>query len=156
MTVSERFTDGWYAFLGRIRHPSASEVTAADTEGFGHLRGHKHCLLVSFRRSGEPVPTPVWFGIENGSLYLRSEKRVGKIKRIRANPAVLVAPCDNRGKPVGPAVEGHARILPPEAEAAAEQAIKANFGVGRRLYEGVAMNLGPEGVYVEVTPGGAR
>jgi hypothetical protein len=65
---------------------------------------------------------------------------------------VLVAPCDNRGKPLGPAAEGIARILPPEEETPAERAIQANFGLGRRLYEGVAMNLGPEGVYVEVVP----
>jgi hypothetical protein len=65
---------------------------------------------------------------------------------------VLVAPCDNRGKPLGPAAEGRARLLPPETERSAEQAIQANFGLGRKLYEGVAMNVGPEGVYVEVSP----
>jgi len=152
MSVAERASDGWNAFLGRIRDPQASRVTAAEASTFDHLRGHKHCLIVSFRRSGEPVPTPVWFGLEKGSIYFRSEKRVGKIKRIRANPRVLVAPCDNRGKPLGPAAEGSARILPPEAETSAERAIQANFGLGRRLYEEVAMNLGPEGVYVEVSP----
>ena len=98
------------------------------------------------------MPTPVWFGLENGLVYFRSEKRAGKIKRISANPQVLVAPCDNRGKPLGPAAEGRARVLPAEAEQSAEQAIQSNFGLGRRLYEGVAMNLGPEGVYVEVMP----
>ena len=108
--------------------------------------------MVTFRRSGEAVPTPVWAGLADGRLYFRSEKRVGKIKRIRANPRVLVAPCDSRGKPLGEAVEGRARILPPSEEPTAEAAIQSNFGLGRRMYEGVAMNLGPEGVYVEVTP----
>jgi PPOX class probable F420-dependent enzyme len=152
LSVAERVAEGWNAFLGRIRDPRASEVRTAETEGFGHLAGHKHCLIVSFRRSGEPVPTPVWFGIEDGSVYFRSEKPAGKIKRIRANPRVLVAPCDNRGKPLGPAAEGRARVLPPEAERSAEEAIQANFGLGRRLYEGVSMKLGPEGAYVEVAP----
>jgi PPOX class probable F420-dependent enzyme len=151
MTVAERVADGWNGFLGRIRHPAAGEVTAPQAEGFDHLRGHKHCLVVSFRRSGEAMPTPVWFGLADGMVHFRSEKRVGKVKRIRANPRVLVAPCDNRGKPLGPAAEGRARILPPDAEPAAEAAIQANFGIGRKLYEGVAMNAGPEGVYVEVT-----
>jgi PPOX class probable F420-dependent enzyme len=152
MSVAERVADGWTRFLGRIRHPQASEVTEAETAGFGHLAGRKHCLLVTFRRSGEPVPTPVWFGLADGKVYARSEERVGKVKRIRANPRVLVAPCDNRGKPKGPAAEGRARILPAAEEEAAERAIQANFGLGRRLYEGVAMNMGPEGVYLEVTP----
>jgi PPOX class probable F420-dependent enzyme len=152
MTVAERVADGWNGLMGRIRHPSASEVTEPSTSGFGHLEGHKHCLLVTFRRSGEPVPTPVWFGFDGGRICARSEERLGKVKRIRANPRVLVAPCDSRGKPLGPAAEGTARVLPTEAEEDAERAIQSNFGVGRKLYEGVAMNLGPEGVYLEVTP----
>ena len=152
MTVAERVADGWNGFLGRIRHPQASEVTEASTTGFGHLEGHKHCLLVTFRRSGDAVPTPVWFGMDVGKVYARSEERVGKVKRIRANPRVLVAPCDSRGKPLGPAAEGTAQILPAEQEEGAERAIQANFGLGRRMYEGVAMNMGPEGVYIEVIP----
>ena len=150
MSVAERVGDAWNGLLGRIRHPQASEVTEATTTGFGHLEGHKHCLLVTFRRSGEPVPTPVWFGMEGGKVYARSEARVGKVKRIRATPRVLVAPCDNRGKPLGPAAEGRARIVSADEEEHAERAIQSNFGLGRRMYEGVAMNLGPEGVYVEV------
>ena len=152
MSVAERVADGWNGLLGRIRHPEANDVTEATTTGFGHLAGHKHCLLVTFRRSGEAVPTPVWFGLADGKVYARSEQRVGKVKRIRANPRVLVAPCDNRGKPLGPAAEGRTRIVAPGEEEAAERAIQSNFGLGRRLYEGVAMNLGPEGVYLEVTP----
>jgi PPOX class probable F420-dependent enzyme len=151
MTVAERVANGWNGLLGRIRHPRALEVRAAETSGFGDLEGHRHVLLVTFRRSGEPVPTPVWFGLADGKVYARSEARVGKVKRIRANPRVLVAPCDSRGKPLGPAAEGRARILAPEEEPAAERAIQAGFGLGRRMYEGVAMNLGPEGVYIEVT-----
>jgi PPOX class probable F420-dependent enzyme len=149
LTLAERVSDGWYGFLGRIRHPRATTVTEPRTSGFDHLRG-QHCLVVSFRRSGEPVPTPVWFGREAGRVYFRSEERVGKVKRIRANPRVLLAPCDSRGKPRGPAAEGRARILPPDEEPFAEAAIQANFGLGRRLYEGVVMKVGPPGVYVEV------
>jgi uncharacterized protein len=152
MSVAERVADGWNGFLGRIRHPTARDVTSAQTAGFGHLDGRKHCLVVSFRRSGEPVPTPVWFGLEGERVYFRSEERAGKVKRIHANPRVLLAPCDSRGKPLGPAAEGRAKILPPDREKAAEEAIQANFGLGRKMYEGVAMNLGPEGVYVEVDP----
>jgi uncharacterized protein len=129
-------------------------VTDGSSGDFGALDGQKHCLVVTFRRSGEAVPTPVWAGLADGRLYFRSEKRVGKIKRIRATPRVLVAPCDSRGKPLGEAVEGKARILPAGEEPRAESAIQSNFGLGRRMYERVAMNLGPEGVYVEVTPAG--
>ena len=130
----------------------AREVTAPETSGFEHLRGRQHCLVVSFRRSGEPVQTPVWFGLDGDRVCFRSEERTAKVKRIRANPRVLVAPCDSRGKPAGPAAQGRARILSADREQAAEAAIQANFGLGRKLYEGVAMNLGPKGAYVEVEP----
>jgi hypothetical protein len=42
MSVAERASDGWNAFLGRIRDPQASRVTAAEASTFEHLRGHKH------------------------------------------------------------------------------------------------------------------
>ena len=64
MSAAERVSNGWNGFLGRIRHPTAAEVNEAGTSGFDHLEGHKYCLLVTFRRSGEPVPTPVWFGLD--------------------------------------------------------------------------------------------
>jgi PPOX class probable F420-dependent enzyme len=152
VSVAERVGDGWNRFLLSIRNKRAFEVTEAETTGFGHLHGRKHCLLVTFRRNGEAVPTPVWFGLGDGNVYARSEARVGKVKRIRANPRVLVAPCDNRGKPKGPAAEGRARIVEPHEEERAERAIQSNFGLGRKMYEGVAMSVGPEGAYIEVTP----
>jgi uncharacterized protein len=152
MSAAERFADLWNGFLGRIRHGDADSLKAGERHDFGQFPGRKHCLVVTYRRSGEPVPTPVWFGIADGKLYFRSEERVGKIKRIRANGSVLVAPCDSRGKPKGEGVEAEARILSPDEEERAESAIQSNFGLGRRMYEGVAMNLAPKGVYVEVTP----
>ncbi len=150
--VAEKVAGGWNRYLLAIRNRRAFDVTEAQTEGFGHLAGHKYALLVTFRRSGEAVPTPVWFGLDGDNVYFRSEARVGKVKRIRATPRVLLAPCDARGKPRGPAAEGTARILAPGEEERAETALQANYGLGRKLYEGVAMNLGPEGVYVEVSP----
>jgi uncharacterized protein len=151
MSVAERVSDVWNGLLGRVRHPAADGLKAGSRHDFDQFRGHKHCLVVTYRRSGEPVPTPVWFGIADDKIYFRSEERVGKIKRIRGNNRVLVSPCDSRGKPRGEGVEAEARILPPQEEERAEQAIQSNFGAGRRMYETVAMKFGPDGVYVEVT-----
>jgi uncharacterized protein len=151
MSVAERVADVWNGFLGRIRHRDAAALEAGDGHDFGEFSGHRHCLVVTYRRSGEPVPTPVWFGIVDERIYFRSEERVGKIKRIRANDRVLVAPCDGRGKPLGSGVEARARILSAEEEERAEAAIQSNFGIGRRVYESAAMSVGPTGVYVEVT-----
>jgi PPOX class probable F420-dependent enzyme len=142
-------------FYDWIRHPSARLLAGEDRtiSGFEHLRGHKYCLLVTYRRSGEPVPTPVWFGLRDGKLYVRSEANVAKAKRVRNDPRVRVAPCTARGKPLGPPAEGWARILEQQSERAlAEAALRANYGLGRKLYEGAGEALGIETTYLEVTP----
>ncbi len=121
--------------------------------GFEHLRTHKYCLLVTYKRSGEAVPTPVWFGLADGKLFIRSEANVAKVKRIRNDPQVRLAPCTVRGKPVGPPAEGRARVLDqPSDEQKAEAALQANYGLGRKLYEGAGGALGVGTVYLEITP----
>ena len=117
------------------------------------MRGHKYCLLVTYKRSGEAVPTPVWFGLGDAKLYVRSEANVAKVKRIRNDPRVRVAPCTMRGKPLGPPAEGQARVLDQHGESEqAEAALQANFGLGRKIYEGAGGAAGIETVYLEITP----
>ena len=155
MSVMTRMADLSYRMYDRARHRKAFEVarspgSAAD---FSALRGRKYALVVSFKRSGDPVPTPVWFGLDDGGrLYFRSEPRTAKVRRIRNDPHVLVAPCNPRGKPLGPAAEGRARLLPPEENERAEAAIQSNYGLGRRIYETPLDRVGMEVVYVEVSP----
>jgi PPOX class probable F420-dependent enzyme len=140
----------------RMRHrdawSSATAQPAAPERGFESLRSHSYCLLTSFRKSGEPIPTPVWFGLADGKLYVRTEADVGKVKRIRANARVLVAPCTVRGKPLGPPAEGRARVLTEGDFERAERAISASYGLLRRLYEGVGSRLAIDAVYIEVEP----
>ncbi|HEX2084436.1 MAG TPA: hypothetical protein VHF89_02025, partial [Solirubrobacteraceae bacterium] len=60
----------------RMRHRRAFEAardpgTATD---FAHFRGARQCVVVTFRRSGEPVPTPVNFGLaDDRTLLFRTE-----------------------------------------------------------------------------------
>lgn len=108
---------------------------------------------MTYRRSGEPVPTPVWFGLGDGKLYVRSEANVAKAKRIRNDPRVRVARCTARGKPLGPPAEGRGRVLEQQSERAlVEAALRANYGLGRTLYEGAGEALGIKTIYLEITP----
>jgi uncharacterized protein len=154
VSVGERFTTASDWFFGRIRHrqafeAAAQEGTAADLSGFAR---RKYALLTTFKRDGTTVPTPVWFGVADGRLYVRSEAEVGKVKRIRNDPHVRVAPATLRGKPVGPTTEATARILPPDEEAGAEAALADNYGLFRRVYESGGDRLGVAGTYIEITP----
>jgi PPOX class probable F420-dependent enzyme len=142
-------------FYDRMRDPASLQAarSGATAEGFDALRGRKYCLLVSYRRSGEPVPTPVWFGLHDGGqrLYIRTEAEAGKVKRVRANPQVLVGPSDVRGKPLGPLAAGRARVLASEEHAGAERTVQANYGLARRIYEAVLGARGDGSAYLEVT-----
>src|ERR671930_611340 len=71
----------------------------------------KYLNLETYRRTGQPVATPVWFAEAHGTLYMYSLANAGKVKRIRNNPRVRVMPCDMRGQPQGEWVEATARIV---------------------------------------------
>jgi PPOX class probable F420-dependent enzyme len=154
MSLGHRLAKLSDRFYDRMRHRDAFTAarSGAATHGLGAMRGEKYCLLVTYRRSGEPVPTPVWFGLEGErALFVRTESDSGKVKRIRSNLRVLVGPANARGRPAGPLAEGAARVFPTEENGRAETAPQANYGVGRRLYEGMSGPLGIETVYLEVS-----
>jgi PPOX class probable F420-dependent enzyme len=95
------------------------------------IRGQKYVLLTTFRKNGTAVPTPVWFAEDSDKLYIKTRADSGKTKRIRNNPQVRIAPCTVRGKVTGPEFPASARILPPEAQSRANQAINSKYWMAR-------------------------
>ena len=68
--------------------------------------------MTTVRRDGTPVATPVWVVAAADRLYVWTGSETGKVKRIRNNPAVMLAPCTRRGNVTGPAVPAQAMIVP--------------------------------------------
>ncbi len=95
------------------------------------IQGQKYISLKTFRKSGVGVATPVWFGEQDGKLYVMTRSDMGKTKRIRNNPQVRVAPCTIRGKVTGAELAATARILPPEEHGRARQAINRKYWMAR-------------------------
>jgi PPOX class probable F420-dependent enzyme len=95
------------------------------------IHGQKYISLTTFRKNGAGVATPVWFGEDDGKLYVMTRSDMGKTKRIRNNPQVRVAPCTIRGKVTGAEVAATARILSPEEHARARQAINGKYWMAR-------------------------
>src|ERR1019366_4938974 len=90
--------------------------------------------LTTFRKSGVPVPTPMWFAESDGIIYIYTGATSGKVKRIRNSGRVTLAPCTANGKVTGDAVEGNARIVSDQQEIArAEAALAKKYGIQRRL-----------------------
>ena len=150
----ERLVNLQNRFYDRMRHREAFRVarepgTTGDLDGF---RGHHYCLVVTFKRSGEPVPTPVLFGLADGKLYFRTEAGTAKLKRIRNDPHARIGPCNWRAKPKGPLVEGVARVLPASRNEFAYAALRENYTFGQRMFESGIDRLPVEVIYVEVTP----
>lgn len=143
-----------YRLFDRMRHREAFRAaeqppTAAD---FEPLAGHHYCLLVTFRRSGEPIPTPVLFGLKDGKLYLRTDVSTAKVTRIRNDSRVLVGPANSRGKPRGPLARGAARLMSVDENHAAYAVLKQNYTPMQRLGERMIDLLPIEMAYIEVTP----
>ena len=104
--MKERVGHAMHRGFDRMRHRSAFGVDPASAVGggFDRLRGSRYALLVTFRRSGEAVPSPVWVAVDGeGRAFVRTAQDAAKVRRIRNDPAVLLAPSSGRGRPTAPA-----------------------------------------------------
>lgn len=139
----------------RTRDPSAFRVSREDAVSgtLDSLRGRKYALLVTFKRNGEPVPSPVWMAVDDeGRVYVQTAVESGKVKRIRNDPGVLICASNVRGKPRGPVLQGTARVLTAAEWPHAEMTLERGFGLGRKLY-GRAFPMSVDVVaYLEVAP----
>jgi uncharacterized protein len=81
-----------------------------EPEVISRFQGEKVISLETYRRNGEPVRTPVWFLEENGILYVHTDDSTGKVKRIRRNPKVRLAPSHFRGKPKAEYIDAQAEL----------------------------------------------
>lgn len=135
----------------RKRDSLAFDVPVVRTGDLQTLRGHKYAVLVTFRRNGDPVPSPIWFGLDDGMAFIRTGADSWKVKRIKNNPAVAIAPSTLRGKPLGPGIAAVARILPPNEHPRAIAARLAAYGLGRWLYDRTVAKVYGEAAYLEVT-----
>jgi PPOX class probable F420-dependent enzyme len=95
------------------------------------IHGQRYISLATFRKTGVPVYTPVWFAEQDGKIYVMTNEKLAKVKRIRNNPKVKIAPCTIRGKITGPEFPATARILPAEDSARPRRAIKDKYWLAR-------------------------
>jgi uncharacterized protein len=95
---------------------------------FASLSSYEFVLLTTMRKSGVEVPTAMWFAYEQGKLYMVTGRTNGKIKRIRTNGRVSVAPCDLMGNVLGPQIEAYAHELPVAQHAHADALLAQKYG----------------------------
>ena len=105
-----------------------------DDRALRNLDSERYISLATFRRSGEAVETPVWFAARDGKLYVFTEGSAGKVKRLRNDSRIRIAPCSARGSVRGAWIEGSARrVDDSEIVCSAYDALRGKYGWQMRL-----------------------
>src|SRR2546425_6704328 len=105
-----------------------SPLSAAGDK-LSQFAGKKHISIETYRKTGDPVRTPVWFVEENEELFVRTDSSTGKIKRIRNNPRVRIAPCNMRGNIKGTWVDAEARTIDTETSEHVFSLLRKKYGM---------------------------
>jgi PPOX class probable F420-dependent enzyme len=85
-----------------------AERPAADLEA--RFPG-RYLSVTSFKRDGTGVATPLWFVTDGRRLFALTDLHSAKVRRIRRDPRVLIAPCRADGKLRNQPVRAHADVL---------------------------------------------
>jgi PPOX class probable F420-dependent enzyme len=95
----------------------------------------KYLNLETIRKSGESMCTPVWFVQDGDILYVRTVANSGKVKRIRNNSRVNIAPCKMDGTTCGTWVPANAReISEAEVSKKANRFLDRKYGLMRKMF----------------------
>jgi PPOX class probable F420-dependent enzyme len=119
---------------------------------FDALKGHRYALLSTRRRNGSIARTPVWFAVEQGAVYVRTGATSGKIKRIRNDPRIEIAPCTLRGTPIGEPVDAVARVMTDADWAQPIKLLSRKYPVQLRLYGLLRRKRLAQTVIVQIRP----
>jgi PPOX class probable F420-dependent enzyme len=129
-----------------------------------HFRNQKFIMLTSFRKSGTGVDTEMWFVLDDGRLFVRTDANHYKVKRMRRNPTVKVAPCDFTGKTTVEPFTARAVEMPASEEPRLARLFAKKFPMGYYLeilvlkpFFGLMSKLGlgkgrGEPVFYEIVP----
>jgi len=118
------------------------------------FEGQQCINLETYKKSGQPVATPVWFTIDDNDdkLFVVTRSETGKVKRLRNNEAVRIMPCGMRGEPKGEWVSAKAqRATPEETERALKQRSK-KYGFKAKI-AGIFSSGKGQLVAISITPG---
>ena len=91
--------------------------------------------LETFRKSGVGVKTPVWFVRDGDVLYVRTVADSGKVKRIRNNAQVNIAPCKMDGALLGDWAHAEAHeVLGEELDKNVDRLLDKKYGLMKKIF----------------------
>jgi len=93
----------------------------------------KYINLETYRRNGQAVRTTVWFVIDAGTIYIRTDMNSGKVKRIKNNPNVRITPSGARGQLKGKWIEGKIKMAGSLELEHANQLLEQKYGIQGKI-----------------------
>jgi PPOX class probable F420-dependent enzyme len=127
-------------------------MMTAQTSALEPFVDQKTVLLTTYKRDGTGVPTPVHIAVDGDRAFVRTWDTTWKLKRIRNNPEVQVAPCTAGGRPTGPAIRARARVLGGESEYAAKMLARKYPILHGVLIPRLHRLRGNRTMHIELTP----
>lgn len=110
----------------------------------------KFLALESYRRDASAISTPMWFVERDGRICLRTNAAAAKVKRIRENSDVRLAPCTVTGKVVGEWRRGRALLMSPEEAARFNPDLRRRYGLFKLMIDILNRSRGITVVGIEV------
>jgi uncharacterized protein len=108
--------------------------------------------IETFRKNGVGVKTPVWFVESNNELCFVTEPQSGKVKRMRNNPKVRVAPCKMDGTVTGEWQPATVRFMQGDEIKNAEKLYNKKYGLMKFLFELPKLfSKKPEQAFIAIT-----
>ena len=96
----------------------------------------RYVSLTTFRKSGEPVSTAMWFAVDGDAIVMSTHVDSGKVKRLRNSPRVEVRPSSMSGavkNGVAP-IEGTAELVSDSAAfESLAKLLQKKYGLQHRL-----------------------
>ncbi len=107
--------------------------------------------LETYRKTGEPVRTPVWFVIYRDQICVNTEPDSGKVKRLRRNPSVKMAPCRFDGKVKGTWYSGNARFMENGEIKEIQRLFSNKYGFIQKIFSLLSGPRQHENIYLAIT-----
>ena len=102
---------------------------------FDKLTDQQYLNIETYRKNGLSVRTPVWFIKEGDTLFVRTVANSGKVKRIRNNGQVNIAPCKVDGSLLGEWIPAKAReVKDDDTGQKVDLLLDRKYGVMKKMF----------------------
>jgi uncharacterized protein len=142
------------------RASNGEEMVGSLAMGFTAFRDQKYLSLETFKKNGDGVKTPVWFAADPAADLSGSEARLfmytigntGKVKRIRNNPHVKIAPCTIKGDVLGEWFDAKAEVITGDVASQAMKLLNRKYFPLKQILSFFALFSRRERVVMAIRP----